>query len=136
MNPTSSEPVSSRIGSGGRIYQDSRVEDQMRAARAAGALDMAPWADRPEPSDNRPPPDPEPKQQEPEPAPTPAPTPAAEPGARRDWDRRETASTVIELVGMVALAAGGFLIHVWLGLFIAGICLIVIGVLTSRRFDT
>jgi hypothetical protein len=132
--PDGSPPVV--VGGGGRIYSDSRMQDQLRAARAAGMLDQPPWADHPESEDDRrPPPDPEPKKQ-PEPAPPPPQTPPVTAKKKREWDRRELTSTGIELAGMLCLAGGGFVIHVWLGLFIAGLCLIAIGVLTSRRFDS
>lgn len=134
LNPAPTVGSPPVVGGGGRIYSDSRVQDQVRAARAAGMLDASPWADRPESEDDRrPPPDPAPKKQ-PEPAP---PAPQAPPvtAKKREWDRRELVSTGIELAGLLCLAGGGFLIRVWVGLFIAGLCLIALGVLTSRRFD-
>lgn len=139
MNPGVTAPAGSPpvvVGGGGRIYSDSRVQDQMRAARAAGMLDTPPWADHPESEDDRrPPPDPEPKKKQPEPA---APAPQTPPVAakKREWDRQELISTGIELAGMVCLSGGGFVVRVWLGLFIAGLCLIAVGVFTSRRFDS
>lgn len=110
----------SRIGQGGRIYRDAREQQQTKT-------DPPSWADQPEPL-------PQPK---PKPAPEPpksvvsVKTPPPDP---TDW--REIISTTVELVGVTSLSVGFFLIHIWCGLIIAGICLVALGVLTSRKFDS
>jgi len=37
-------------------------------------------------------------------------------------------------VGLTAFSVGCFLIHLWLGLMIAGLCLVLLGVATSKNF--
>jgi len=49
-------------------------------------------------------------------------------------DRRELASTVCEIVGLAAFSAGFWLLHVWLGLVVTGLCLVLFGVATSNLF--
>lgn len=49
-------------------------------------------------------------------------------------DRRELASTCLEIVGMMAFSAGFWVLHVWLGLIVTGLCFIALGVATSDRF--
>jgi hypothetical protein len=49
-------------------------------------------------------------------------------------DRRETASTACEVLGLVLFSAGFWLIGIWLGLIVTGLCLIVFGVATSNLF--
>jgi hypothetical protein len=60
----------------------------------------------------------------------PEPEPPSKPGA----DRRELVSTGLEVVGLVAFSAGFFLLHIWLGLIVMGVCLVALGVATSDRF--
>jgi len=50
------------------------------------------------------------------------------------WDRREWASTGLEIVGLAAFSAGFFMLYVWLGLIVTGVCLVALGVATSDRF--
>lgn len=105
------------FGGGGRIYRDSRPEEEQQDPA------VPPWADQPEllkrPTPIRPsvvktvqPPEPEPVQEP------------------HDW--RQTISSALELAGMAGLAATGFLIALWVGILIASICLLVIGVAISR----
>lgn len=49
-------------------------------------------------------------------------------------DRRELASTVCEVVGLIAFSAGFWVLHIWLGLIVTGLCLVVFGVATSNQF--
>lgn len=114
------------FGGGGRIYRDSRPE-QDPEEQESPAVPPPPWADQPEPMRQA-----KSKKQEPKrPAsvvrPVEPPKPPKEP---HDW--RETISTVFEVAGMAGLTATGFLITLWLGVLIASICMLVIGVAISR----
>ena len=52
--------------------------------------------------------------------------------SRRNY--RELASTGLEGLGLLALAAGFWLLYPWLGLIVTGLCLVALGVATSDRF--
>jgi hypothetical protein len=58
-----------------------------------------------------------------------APKPPSKPRA----NRRELSSTGLEVIGLTLFSAGFWLIHVWLGLIVAGLCLILLGVATSNQ---
>jgi hypothetical protein len=64
----------------------------------------------------------------------PQPQPEPEPDPGRDWT--EIISTVMELVGITAVSVGfGMWINPWLGVILAGIALVVLGVASSSRFS-
>jgi hypothetical protein len=48
-------------------------------------------------------------------------------------NRRELASNCLEIIGLTAFSAGFWLIHVWLGLIVGGLCLVLYGVATSNQ---
>ena len=50
-------------------------------------------------------------------------------------DRRELASIACEIVGLVLFSAGFWALHLWLGLIVTGICLVLFGVATSNQFS-
>jgi hypothetical protein len=101
-----SENVAPLFGSGGRLYQDARDQQKQEMLPPD---EMVP--DKPEP---------------------PARIGKVEaPKPRREW--REPVSTAVELAGVGFLIATGFIVTVWLGTLITGICLIVLGVATSRN---
>ena len=56
------------------------------------------------------------------------------PGKPRDW--RETTSTMLECAGIAAVTAGFWLIAPFWGLIILGVSLIIMGVATSRTWDS
>jgi hypothetical protein len=58
---------------------------------------------------------------------------APKPPSKPRSNHRELASTCLEIVGMAAFSAGFWLIHAWLGLIVAGLCLILLGVATSNQ---
>lgn len=60
-------------------------------------------------------------------------TPPPEPKPRRDL--REPVSTIAELGGIIALTAGFFMLAPWVGLVVLGLCLVILGVAMSPRWD-
>jgi hypothetical protein len=141
-NPDSANVSRPRFGRGGRLYKDARdaatipadsdakgighdliggareaIEEQRRAEMMSP--DPPPWADKPEP---------------PKPAKPPPPVVGVKKPPEAPRDYREPISTALELAGIGLLIATGFLITMWLGTLIAGLCLILLGVATSRRF--
>jgi hypothetical protein len=60
--------------------------------------------------------------------------PEQEPPSESGVDRREIVSTLLEIVGLLLFSAGFWLVHVWLGLIVTGLCLVVLGVATSDQF--
>ena len=114
-----------RFGTGGRLYRDAR--EVIQEARAEGMLaDPPPWADAPAP-------EPAPREvQNPPPMKVGKIEAPVEPKPPTDW--REGVSTALELAGMGLLITTGFLLAVWVGTLIAGLCLVVYGVATSKMF--
>jgi hypothetical protein len=49
-------------------------------------------------------------------------------------DYREVASTACEVIGLAVFSAGFWVLHIWLGLIVTGLCLIVFGVASSNQF--
>jgi hypothetical protein len=49
-------------------------------------------------------------------------------------DRRESASTACELLGLALFSAGFWWLAIWAGLIVTGLCLVVFGVATSNQF--
>ena len=105
-------------GSGGLLYQDAR--EQARRI-AAAAEDFTPDLELPEP-------EPEPRPEPPKVTQKNMPPEPVKPGF--DW--RELFSTCVELLGITAISVGGWLIAPCVGLIIAGVALILVGVATSR----
>ena len=126
---TTSNSGGFKLGGGGRLYQDARDKDAL--ARARAMADAPPWADMPDDDDRRPPPDPKPEHK---PSTVSVKLPPAPPKKRFDW--REFCSTICELLGMTLVSVGvAKYLNPWLGVIIAGICLLVIGVASSRRLS-
>jgi hypothetical protein len=114
------------IGGGGLLYEDAREQAaqiaQQARLNAPGAEDFAEdfAPDIPKPQPSKPaqatqvtqknPPEPE------------------QPGP----DYREFFSTCVELLGVTCISVGGWLIAPYIGLIIAGIALIALGIATSR----
>lgn len=122
-------------GGGGLLYEDAR--EQARQMGMVAADEFVTGFTEPEPK-----PEPKPKEKSKnKPAPEPPkstaatpknlPEPPEEPG--RDW--REFFSTCVELLGVTLISVGGWLIAPYVGLIIAGIALIVLGVATSRMMS-
>ena len=129
------EPAAA-MGLARESIEEARVAEMM-------APEAPPWADQPEPEPER---KVEPKRKrksEPERERTvenPPPMKVGrieEPKAPRDrrGEIREVVSTGLELVGIGLLITTGFLITAWLGTLIAGLCLVLLGVATSRNFS-
>ncbi|HVQ84632.1 MAG TPA: hypothetical protein VMS84_07635 [Mycobacterium sp.] len=151
---TSSSISRPRFGGGGRLYREEDApaaaamglaRESIEEARVAEMMapEAPPWADQPEPEPER---KVEPKRKrksEPERERTvenPPPMKVGrieEPKAPRDrrGEIREVVSTGLELVGIGLLITTGFLITAWLGTLIAGLCLVLLGVATSRNFS-
>lgn len=121
-----------KLGGGGLLYKDARDQEaRHRAAMALGVRvdelpedtllpedlmpDPPPWADAPEPVAPR----------------SSVVAVKAPPPQPRDW--RELISTLLELAGIGVLTAGGWLIAPYVGLIIAGIALVALGVATSNN---
>lgn len=45
---------------------------------------------------------------------------------------RNATSLILEVVGALLIVAGAFLVHIWLGLIVAGLLLITFGVAVER----
>jgi hypothetical protein len=122
-----------QIGGGGLLYEDAReaareagreaaLAAEFPAAAEETAPDPPPWADEPQPQEvQNPPPMKVGKIEAPK-----------EPEPPFDW--REAISTGLELAGIALLITTGFLITVWLGTLIAGLCLVLLGVATSNNY--
>jgi hypothetical protein len=117
-----------KIGTGGRLYADSRPEEgeevndavpveaekpRKRPAWAAGIYEGADGTSE----------EPEPKPAKPNHVVKPMYEPPKPP---RDW--RPFFSSLLEVVGMIALTAAGFTLYPWLGLAILAVCLITTGI--------
>lgn len=103
------------IGTGGRLNRDAQV----------GEEDGLPWLhdgseDLPEPLPNRV----VPKGQDPVVL---SPASSGRPGSTR----KETVSTILELVGIVTLSTGFFMISPALGFITSGLAMVLLGVATS-----
>jgi hypothetical protein len=117
-----------QIGGGGLLYEDAR-EAAAAAARARG-MDSVTAEDFM--------PDAPPASEPPEPESIIAPStvrikmPEEDKPEKKGPDWRELFSTVLELLGVTALTVGGWLIAPYVGLFIVGVALVLLGVATSR----
>lgn len=56
----------------------------------------------------------------------------AESAGKRRASRVGLASSAMEVVGLASVSAGFWMIHVWLGLIVAGLSLVLLGVATGR----
>lgn len=111
-----------KIGTGGRLYRDSRPEvaeeEEMADSTVLSRLgryfsgNETDHDDETEQSEAKPPWVVKPMHEEAKPP--------------RDW--QQGYSTALEVAGMAALSAAGFTLYLWLGLALLGICLIVMGV--------
>jgi hypothetical protein len=120
------------FGGGGLLYKDARDQSKENARQAAidYARAVADEEDVQLLPDEMVPDEPEP---EPQPAPPSKIGKIEAPQAPRDW--REALSTGLELAGIGFLIATGFLVAAWLGMLVTGICLVVLGVATSRKLN-
>lgn len=123
-------------GGGGLLYEDAREQArQMGMVAAEDFVTGFTEATKPEP-EPKPKGKPKTKPVAEPPKSTAAtpknlPEPPEEPG--RDW--REFFSTCVELLGVTLISVGGWLIAPYVGLIVAGIALIVLGVATSRMMS-
>jgi hypothetical protein len=154
MSDSSSNISRPRFGGGGRLYREEgapvaaammdmarEVIEEERVAELMKPDSAPPWADQPEPEPER---KVEPKRRrksEPERETTVENPPPMKVGKIEEpkkpkppFDRREAASTGLELVGIGLLITTGFLITVWLGTLIAGLSLVLLGVATSNNY--
>ena len=111
------------MGSGGLLYQDAR--DAAAKARKHDTVSAEDFT-----------PDPPPEPPEPETVIAPSTVrikmPEEDKPEKKGPDWRELFSTVLELAGITALTVGGWLIAPYVGLFIIGIALVLLGAATSR----
>lgn len=116
--------IGSKIGSGGRLYRDARVQDELRVEESAAKVKdfQERIQDKIEQQVAPPSPPPwlvKPMMEEPKPEPKP----------KRNWQSFN--STALEVAGVAALSAGFGMLHAWLGVVVLGICLIILGVATG-----
>jgi hypothetical protein len=102
--------VRALFGGGGLLYEDARAGDFGQLAPEAMATDVAPTQAGPPWTTSVKP----------------------EPRKKRDW--AEMGSTAVELVGIATVCTGFFFITLWIGLIVTGICLVALGVATSKYF--
>lgn len=122
------------FGSGGRIYRDSRPteeEQEEEQEPESPAVPPPPWADQPElPRKTKKQAAKESKEPQRPASVVRTVTPPEPPKEPYDW--RETISTMLEVIGMVCLSTAGFLVATWIGLVVAGICMLVLGMALGR----
>lgn len=112
-----------KIGTGGRLYRDARIQEETRAAESAAKVkDLQDRIQEKIEQQVAPPSPPpwlvKPMHEEPKP-----------PKPKRDWQSFN--STVLEVGGVAALSAGFGMWHLWVGVVVLGICSIVLGVATG-----
>jgi hypothetical protein len=112
-----------RIGGGGRLYKDAREASNGHHATMPGEDTDGAYLPPKQHSDTLPS---EPPQSHWVIAPIEPPAAPPAPPVSRDW--RGFWSTLIEILGMFVLAAGLSLWHLWVGISVLGVCLIVLGV--------
>lgn len=113
-----------KIGSGGRLYRDSRPAEKPEVSEEpVKEGKRPPWAAASYENLDPDSPKPEPEQRMPW---TVKPMVEPKPKPGRDW--RQFHSTLLEVAGMGALSGGFAMLYQWLGLVVLGVCLIVLGV--------
>lgn len=120
VKPDQNKIVKVKIGSGGRLYRDARVQEEKRAEESEAKVKdfQARIQDKIEQQVAPPSPPPwlvKPMMEEPKP--------------KRDW--QPYTSTALEIAGVAALSAGFGMLQLWLGVVVLGICLIILGVATG-----
>lgn len=109
-----------KIGSGGRLYRDARVQEEKRVEESAAKVKDLQSRIQEKLEGQVAPPQPPPWLVKPMIEPT---------KPKRDWQSLN--STLLEVAGIGGLSVGFGLLHLWLGVVVLGICLITLGIATG-----